>query len=154
MPPLTVPARRRWATAVAVVLAATLLAACGGDSGGGAEGGVTGLEPGSDAGRTVEMAMVEFAYEPAEVSVPADSAVRFVFPNKGKVSHEAAVGTRADHEAIEKDRSTAPDLPTVRVPAGASGELVVRFDRAGTFVVGCHELGHWAAGQIATVTVT
>ena len=154
MPCLTVRPRRRGAIAVAVVLAGTLLAACGDDSGGGAEGGVAGLEPGSDADRTVEMAMVEFAYEPAEVSVPADTAVRFVFPNRGQRPHEGAVGTRADHEAVENDRSTAPDLPTVRVAAGASGELIVRFDRPGTFVVGCHELGHWAAGQMATVTVT
>ena len=150
---VTVRGRRAPAVAVLAVVG-LLLGACGGDSGGGAEGGVTGLAPGSDADRTVEMVMTEFAYEPAEVTVPAGTPIRFVFPNRGKVQHEGAVGTLADNEAIEKDRATAPDLPTVRVPAGGTGERVVEFDRPGTFVVGCHELGHWAAGQKATVTVT
>lgn len=156
MRPLTAH-RRRWRAAAALALV-TVLAACGGDSDGGsdgaAEGGVTGLEPGSDADRSVEMAMVEFAYEPDEVSVPADTPIRFVFPNRGQILHEAAVGTQAEHEAIERSRSTAPDLPTVRVQSGATGELVIRFDRPGEFVIGCHELGHWNAGQRATVTVT
>lgn len=152
MLPLT--GRRGGPAVLAAALVGLLLAACGGDSGGGSEGGVTGLEPGSDADRTVEMVMTEFAYAPDEVTVPADTPIRFVFPNQGKVQHEGAIGTLADNEAVEKDRATAPDLPTVRVPAGGTGALVVRFDRPGTFVVGCHELGHWAAGQRATVTVT
>lgn len=139
--------------AAVVVLVGLLLAACG-DGGGGADGGVTGLDSGSDADRSVELVMTEFAYAPAEVSVPAGTPIRFVFPNQGKLAHEGGIGTLAANEAVEKDRSTAPDLPAVRVPPGATGELVVEFDRAGTFVVGCHELGHWAAGQRATVTVT
>ena len=153
MRPHRAPARRPLSAVAAVMVVAGLLGACGGDDGGGGGGGVTGLEPGSSADTTVEMVMTEFAYDPDEATVPSGTNVRFRFANAGRVSHEGAIGTLADNQAVEKDRATAPDLPTVRVPAGGTGELVVRFDEPGTFVVGCHELGHWSAGQRATVTV-
>ena len=52
---------------------------------------------------------------------------------------------------------------TLRVPGharndsfepGKSGDLTYRFDEAGTYEIGCHEPGHYAAGMKITVNVT
>ena len=41
----------------------------------------------------------------------------------------------------------------VHVEAGQSKLLTVTFSTAGTFVMGCHEPGHWGAGMKGTIVV-
>ncbi|HET7488352.1 MAG TPA: hypothetical protein VFJ85_10520 [Acidimicrobiales bacterium] len=136
---------------LAVVAVAGLLGACGGGSSG---GGVESLDPGTSTDATVRMAMAEYKYTPNATTVASGQAVRFEFPNAGSLQHEARVGTMEQQEAYEKDRSgPGADLPSVLVQPGQTGELLLRFAKPGTYVIGCHELGHWAAGQKATVTV-
>ena len=42
----------------------------------------------------------------------------------------------------------------VTVAPGSTGNLTYTFDRPGTYLVGCHQPGHWASGMRATVTVS
>jgi uncharacterized cupredoxin-like copper-binding protein len=46
------------------------------------------------------------------------------------------------------------DDPAVTVEPGKTEELTTRFDDAGTYEIGCHEPGHYAAGMKITITVT
>lgn len=38
------------------------------------------------------------------------------------------------------------------VDPGATEDLTATFDRTGTFIIGCHQPGHFEAGMKATVT--
>jgi uncharacterized cupredoxin-like copper-binding protein len=42
----------------------------------------------------------------------------------------------------------------ITVEPGETGDLTYRFDEAGTYEIGCHEPGHYAAGMKLTVNVT
>ena len=66
------------------------------------------LPPGSYSGTgaatdtTVEMVMAEFTFTPDTTSVPAGSAVRFRFPNRGQVQHEvrAELGVHRHRQVV------------------------------------------------------
>ena len=135
---------------------ALLTAACGGDD-------VAGSDP---DGRRVEVTMVDTAFEPETLQVAKGEAVRFTFTNDGKIRHEAYVGTpddQADHgkEMAEgtssgghDDDHAGGDDDKISLEPGKRGDLTYRFDEAGTYEIGCHEPGHYAAGMKITVTVT
>lgn len=42
----------------------------------------------------------------------------------------------------------------VSVEPGATGEITFTFAKAGTLLMGCHEIGHYAAGMVGTINVT
>ena len=144
-----------------LALVALVSAACGG--GGGDEASDA---PAPD--RTVEVSMVDVAFEPDVLEVEAGETVRFVFTNDGEVRHEAYVGTKdeqADHEdemaeAAEEDGDGHAhgggggddDGRKVSVEPGDEAELTYRFAEAGTYEIGCHEPGHYDAGMKVAVT--
>jgi len=89
----------RTRTIAAIVGASALLASCGDDS-----NSMPIAQPvGSPSSpRTVEIAMVDIAFEPAAVNVRPGETIRFTFDNKGSLPHEAIFGDGAvqeDHEA-------------------------------------------------------
>lgn len=153
------------------LLAAALsivLVGCGDDGPGGAE-----LAPDSGS-RTIEITMVDIAFEPTTVTVPAGEAITFVFVNDGAVVHEAVFGNEAvqeDHEAemaemggMEMDDSDmdgsndgdgahSEDVPSISLEPGATGEIEVTFDTGDEMIIGCHVPGHWAAGMRVDVDV-
>lgn len=136
--------------AVVTAVLAVVLAACG--SGG--DGAV-------DAARTVEIDMVDTAFEPQTVDVEVGERVRFTFHNKGKVAHDAFIGDSAaqqDHEREMQeaghDGHGADDEDAVTVDPGRSKELVHTFDRSGTYEIGCHQPGHYGAGMKVIVEVS
>ncbi|MEJ7801442.1 MAG: cupredoxin domain-containing protein [Ilumatobacter sp.] len=154
------------------LLAAALslvLAACGDDGPGAAE-------PAPDSGpRTIEITMVDIAFEPTTVTVPAGEAFTFVFVNNGAIRHEAVFGNEAvqeDHEAemaemggVDMDDSdmddsvdgdgahTEEDVPAISLEPGATGEIEATFNTGDEMIIGCHEPGHWAAGMRVDVNV-
>ena len=154
-------ARRLGAATVGTVVAALLvlgLAGCGG---------------GSDASSTkvIRVEMSDYEFTPDVFSVEAGTTVTFQFTNDGQVVHEAFIGTEAEQAAHEQamvdasagktpSTTSAGRMPTtdatdeVAVKAGATGELTHTFAKAGTFILGCHELGHYAKNMKATITVT
>lgn len=42
----------------------------------------------------------------------------------------------------------------VSVEPGATGEITFTFAKAGKLLMGCHEIGHYAAGMVGTINVT
>lgn len=148
---------------LAVVVAALVTPACGGGGNGGAEQS----QPGAAADRTIEVNMIDIAFDPPTVTAKAGERVRFVFLNKGKIAHDAYIGdaaAQADHEKEMRQAENGDhggghsdddaDKGALTVDAGKTGELTYTFDRAGTFEIGCHQPGHYTAGMKMTVTVT
>ena len=140
----------------AAITVAFVLAACGAD-----EGSSDGAD---EATRTVDVAMVDIAYEPDTLEVKQGETVRFVFTNRGKVAHDAFIGDHRAQEEHEADMSD-PDADdhgghgddedaAVTVAPGEREELTYTFDEAGTVEIGCHQPGHYAAGMKIAVDVT
>lgn len=157
--------------AALTAVAALGLAACGDDDD--ASIAPTG-DPADDSAeaRTVEVEMVDNAFEPTELDVEAGETVRFVFRNSGAVAHDAVIGDEAaqdDHEEEMRAAEEAEDEMggmvhgstdddgdeegAVTVEPGETGEIVHTFEGAGELLIGCHELGHYDAGMTVTVDV-
>ena len=163
-----------------VVLALVGLSACGDDGDGGAEAGGS-LDASSEASgteenpRTVEVDMVDNAFEPAEIEVTAGETVRFVFSNDGAVVHDAVIGDETmqdDHEAemraAEETDGDMDDMDemghgsasgegddeaAITVEPGQQGEITHTFGSGDDLLVGCHEPGHYAAGMKIDVNI-
>jgi uncharacterized cupredoxin-like copper-binding protein len=128
---------------------AVVAAACGGEAGPSGQIGADGI-------RTVNVRMVDTAFEPASIRVQAGETVRFRFENQGRLPHDAFIGdaaAQAGHGA-DMGHDHGDDPAAVSVPAGGTAELVYTFDEAGETLIGCHQPGHYQAGMVATVTVT
>jgi uncharacterized cupredoxin-like copper-binding protein len=132
-------------------LLAVMLAACGGDSG-------TGAASSESDARTIEVEMVDIAYEPAAIVVEVGETVRLVFTNNGQEVHEAFVGDadeQDDHagEMADMGGMDHGDDDVVTIEPGESGELTYTFEEAGTTQIGCHQPGHYEAGMLIEVNV-
>jgi uncharacterized cupredoxin-like copper-binding protein len=110
--------------------------------------------------RTVDVAMEDIKFETTTLAVQAGETIDFRFTNTGKVAHDAFIGDNAaqmDHEAEMGQMGGTGGHDTEEealvLQPGESGELTYTFDEAGTFEVGCHQPGHYAAGMKIDVTV-
>jgi uncharacterized cupredoxin-like copper-binding protein len=145
---------------IGVVTAASLISACGDSSPSSSAAAVDG---GTTADVTVvEIEMVDIAFVPAAITVQAGDTLDMRFTNTGKVAHDAFVGDEAaqmDHEAEMTDMTEMTsddhdvDEPATVVQPGDSGELSYTFSEPGSYEVGCHQPGHYAAGMKIDVTV-
>lgn len=134
------------------------LASCGDDDA--ADSG-----SGSDAARTVEIEMVDIAFEPDTVEVEAGETIRFVFTNNGTVMHDAFIGDEAAQEEHGREMRDAESDgehgggghgdggDAITVEPGDTGEITYTFDEPGTLEIGCHEPGHYEAGMRVSVEV-
>ncbi len=144
------------------LLAAILVvaAACGDDD----------TENTSSAARdTIDVAMVDNAYEPTEIEVPVGEEITFVFDNGGAALHEAYIG---DEEAQEEHAMAmaegsgegemdgmdhgggheGDDAEVIEVEPGDDGRLSYTFDEPGEYLIGCHQPGHYEDGMKLQVT--
>ncbi len=132
-----------------------VIAACGNDS--------SVDENGDAAVRVVPITMTGMVFEPDAVQVRRGETVRFVFANDDTLTHDAFIGDKAAQDGHEMEmgseghahgRSPAnPDTDAVTVAPGGTSELTYIFHRAGELVIGCHQVGHYAAGMKATIDV-
>ena len=151
---------RKKVTATALVAIAALTAACGNSSNDNARASTT---------KTVEIEMVDIGFQPKTVEVDKGTLVKFVFTNTGKLEHEAFLGPAMEQEAHEKEMSSgdkgsgsmgghdmgsSKEASAITVKPGEKGELATTFGDAGTYEIGCHEPGHYAAGMKVTVEVS
>ena len=138
-----------------LVAAVVLLGGCG--------GGSHGNHGSSDAPtRTVDVVMKDIAYDPAAVTVKAGETVKFVFRNEGKIRHDAFIGdeaAQAEHEKEMREEGSDGDGAhhgddAITVDPGKTGSLTHTFKAGEALIIGCHEVGHYAAGMKITVTVS
>lgn len=118
--------------------------------------------PATSGPREIAIEMVDIAFGTTSIDVAAGQTIHFVFHNTGAIRHEAVIGDKQrqeDHE-MEMMASMAPDSSQMEMEAGeislepgTSGSIDYTFDTAGTFFIGCHEPGHYAAGMVVTVNV-
>lgn len=113
------------------------------------------------APREIEVALSEFAYDPANFDVAAGETVRFVVTNTGAVQHELRLTTKAavdEHIAGGHDGghgSSAHDPGVVVVEPGETKSLEWTFagDPDGPTIVACLIPGHYEAGMHGEVHV-
>ncbi len=120
--------------------------------------------PANGSERTVEVRMVDIAYEPTVVEATAGETVRFVFTNEGAVVHDAFIGdeaAQADHESemrsmddMDAGEMDHTDGDGITVPPGETAELTYTFADAGPLLIGCHERGHYEGAMVIDLEVT
>lgn len=114
---------------------ALLLAACGDEAG----GNDAALEPSADDVHAdhVMVAATEFEFDPADVSIPADTPTTVMLENNGVVEHDWTVEGTDIEIYTEPGESNAAE---VELPAGE-------------YTVYCSIPGHRDAGMEGTLTV-
>lgn len=131
---------------------ATVVTACGGST----ESVPTDTNDATAASagsRTVDIAMEDIKYDQTTLTVRAGETIDFRFTNAGKIAHDAFIGdadAQMEHEKemAEMDgMSRSTDDAAITLQPGVSGELAYTFDQPGTYEVGCHQPGHYAAGH-------
>lgn len=137
-----------------VLLAALspVLAACGSDDG--ATGAPRTAAP-------IEIEMRDNAFDRTELTVEAGTPIQFVFTNTGKIAHDGFIGDQAAQIDHQQEMASMGDMgghsmhddDAITVAPGGTDELTHTFDEPGTYEIGCHQAGHYAAGMKITVTV-
>ena len=142
---------------IAATVVALVSAACGGG------GGDKSAE--AAPARTVEVDMVDVAFQPATLTAEAGERIRFVFHNRGTALHDAFIGhaaAQADHEQEMRESekgghgghgSGDDEANALTLDPGQRGELIYTVDGTGPLEIGCHQPGHYAAGMKIALTV-
>lgn len=116
----------------------------------------------SETDRVIEVdANDDFTFGPAEIMVSAGETITFVVTNTGQIPHDFTLGdleTQDEHEAEMAEMMTDgemahDDANAVVIGPGETHELTWHFSEAGTFMIGCHQPGHYAAGMVGAVNV-
>jgi plastocyanin len=119
------PLKARLLAVLAVVGLALALSACGGDD------AVVAAPAGT-------VSMGDFNYQPADITVPADSEVTVV--NNGAVIHNWIV--------------KGAGVGTAELRPGQSIIVNLKGIKPGTYTVYCDQAGHVEAGQVGSLTIT
>lgn len=115
-----------------------------------------------DEMQVIEVEMFDFGYTPNALDIPVGEPVTLRFTNRGKLPHEAMVGdahmqeefaAAGDHDDGEGGDDHHGDLMATLVQPGETKDLEVVIDESGTWYVACHLVGHYEAGQVATINV-
>jgi plastocyanin len=118
---------------VTSVLAAVLLAGCGGG------GGTTAQPAGS-----IKVTMTEFKFDPSTISVPAGKVVFFL----------VNAGNNTTHDLIIRDSGGKRLAGSSNISAGDSTVFTVDNIATGTYTIFCDQPGHEGSGMKGTLTVT
>lgn len=110
--------------------------------------------------RNVGLQVSEYSFRPKTgLKVAKGETITFTFSNRGKMVHEAVVGTVAMQAAHEKEMASMggmsmPDeADRVELKPGQSKKLTIKFDKAGTFEIACHQPNHYKLGMKVVVNV-
>lgn len=109
--------------------------------------------------RSIDVDMSDaMRFTPARIEVKAGETVRLNVRNSGRIRHELVLGSDADlkahYDMMMKDPGMRhEEANAVSLEGGKSGQIVWRFDKAGTVSFGCLEPGHYSAGMKGAVSV-
>jgi uncharacterized cupredoxin-like copper-binding protein len=97
-------------------------------------------------------------FVPDRIEVRRGEQIRFAVRNTGELEHEIVVATLAENlkhaEEMKKNPDMEHDDPNARrLKPKASGELLWRFTKAGTFDFSCLIPGHRESGMFGTIIV-
>ncbi|MCT9000322.1 cupredoxin domain-containing protein [Chelativorans intermedius] len=159
---------KRLIMAVASMAALTSIAYAGGNHADGhGEADMMAIgKPGeaAAAGRSVTITMKEnddgaMVFEPASLKIEEGETIRLTFVNEGELEHEFVMDVHEsilEHKALmEKFPEMEHDDPNaVRLGAGAKGEIVWTFAKAGEFEFACLIPGHYESGMKGDIIVT
>lgn len=104
--------------------------------------------------RTIQVDMSDaFRFTPADVVVKRGETVKFVVGNSGRQLHEMVIGTAAELKEHAEMMKKFPnmehaDANMAHVKAGAKGEIVWQFNKAGEYQFACLIPGHFEAGMV------
>ncbi|MFN8678088.1 MAG: cupredoxin domain-containing protein [Thermomicrobiales bacterium] len=103
----------------------------------GAGGGGGAAVPAGEVAQEVTVAMHDIFFEPKEITIPANTNVKFILPNQGAAPHNFSI----------------PDQDiSVDVAPGETKDVVVNLP-AGEYAFDCNVPGHKEAGMIGTLKV-
>ncbi len=133
-----------------LMLALTLtfaLAACSGAS----------AKPGSTEPKTIALALNEFQFKPAEITVNVGQPIKLVLKNNGTVLHDfvstdAMVDVMKEHGA-RHDMSGMQTAMHATIEAGQQSTLEFKATKAGTYTFYCTVAGHQEAGMVGKLIV-
>jgi len=103
----------------------------------------------------------QMRFTPSQLEVQAGETIRFVVHNAGRTAHEMVLGSdeeiRAHAQAMQQGAAHGHHShgtgAAIELEAGQTGELVVRFERAGRWQIACLIPGHYEAGMRGTLEV-
>ena len=137
----------RRGVALAVTMALVVVACGGADGGGSGDGG-------SDGGATpATVTASEFAFDPVDLSVAANTDVDVTLKNGGAIDHEWVVLKKGT--TISKETEFEESMVELRIDAiGAGAEASKTLNLpAGDYQVICALIGHLNAGMKGTLKV-
>ena len=123
---------------------------------------------GKISAETLEIRMRDSAFVPKTLTVRRGQEIRFEFENEGAVKHDAFIGDKdaqKDHEQEMRMQDDEKGMDAdhgehgmttkggITIGPGKHGTLTHRFTKKGTFYIGCHQAGHYAAGMKMRITV-
>jgi uncharacterized cupredoxin-like copper-binding protein len=112
-----------------------------------------------DVDRVIQIDMTDaMTYSPASVAVAIGETIKFEVTNSGKLVHEFVIGASDEimehHELMKKFPGMEHDEPnSVSLESNASGEVIWKFLRSGTFEFACLQPGHYEAGMKGNLAV-
>ena len=115
------------------LLATFVIAACGGSD------ATPTPEPTPSPAPAIEVTGNAFAYDPADVTIPAEGSSTIRLVNTDVVEHDWTI----DELDIK-----------IEAPLGGTGEAVLSDIAPGNYAVHCTVPGHTEAGMVGTLTVT
>jgi uncharacterized cupredoxin-like copper-binding protein len=116
--------------------------------------------PATQATRTIEVGMGDdMRFTPDRFEIRQGDVVKFAVRNNGRLPHEMVIGTDRALKQHAAEMAKMPDMShmdpgALRVEPGATGELVWKFNRTGSFRFACLVPGHFEAGMAGTIVVT
>ncbi len=135
-----------FAISMFALAAVLILAACGGSGGGSNSGG---------GSTSITVSMKEFAFDPANVTVPASANVNLTLTNNGSVQHTWVVmkqGSKVSGSFTDADKANIFFSQAVD-PGKTVTTTFTAPSQPGDYQIVCDISGHFEAGMQGTLTV-
>ena len=114
----------------------------------------------ADADRVIDLVTRDdFTYTPDTLSIALGETITFRVTNEGAIAHDFTLGRSdlQDAHDLEMAEMGGMDMEdehnAFMIEPGETKELTWHFTEPGEVLIGCHVVGHYAAGMKATINV-